>query len=213
MSSIGRTDSLESSLACESDLADRLEVGLGVGHPWDEACDLPQSIALSRPGLERVGRRQGAVFERRLFGLRLRPDEFSDVGYAAGRESARAFPQGRTVTAGLVLTGRVAEVTERASIYVTSIDQRFEGKIAVHVELDGDLLADEARFFAAAEDEHFDPGSAAAPLEFEAAYQFPCREIVSLIDHRDCVRSVGQPYPCELNVARDRVRRDRDRLD
>ena len=78
-------------------------------------------------------------------------------------------------------------MTKRASVHVTSIDQRFKGEIAVRVELDGNLLADEARFFAAAEDEHFDPGSAAAPLEFEAAYQFPRCEIVSLIDHRDRV--------------------------
>ena len=103
------------------------------------------------------------------FGLRLGADELSDIGYAAGRQSARAFPQGRAVTAGLVFAGRIAEVTQRASVYVTSVEHRLKGKIAVCIQLDGDLLADQAWFVAAAEDEHFDPRSAATRREFEAA--------------------------------------------
>ena len=163
--------------------------------------------------LKRVAGGQRAVFERRLFGLCLCADQLGDVGDAAGRQRARAFPQGCTVAAGLVLAGRIAEVTQRAPVHVTSVEHRLQGKIAVFIHLDGDFLADEAWFVAAAEDEHFDPRLAAARLEFEAAHQFTSREIVGLIDDGDGVGRIRQPHATELDVAGDRVRRDRDRLD
>ena len=66
---------------------------------------------------------------------------------------------------------------------------------------------------AATEDEHFDPRLAALRLEFEAAHQFTSREFVGLIDDGDGVGRIRQPHASELDVAGDRVRRDRDRLD
>jgi hypothetical protein len=48
-------------------------------------------------------------------------------------------------------------VTKGAPVHVPSVEHRLQGKIAVRVELNGNLLADQAWFFAAAENEHFDP--------------------------------------------------------
>jgi hypothetical protein len=87
-----------------------------------------------------------------------------------------------------------------------SVDHHPKSKIAVCVRLDGHLLADQAWFVAAAEDEHFDPSFAAARLEVEAAHQFPGCEIVGLIDHRDGVGRIRKPNPSQLDVAGDRIR-------
>ena len=140
-------------------------------------------ISLSDLGFECVAGGEGAVFERRPFGLRFRADHLRDVGYATSRECARPlFPQGCTVTARLVVARRIAEVSQCAPVDVARIQHRLKGKIAVCIHLDGDLLADQAGFVAAAEDEHFDRSSASARLKLEAAYQFPRCEIVGLID-------------------------------
>src|ERR1700756_1206276 len=91
--SIGGPDGFESSFVSESDLPDCLEVRLEMSHFGDKAGDLTQSVNLSRFGLKRVAGGQGAVFERRPFGLRLRADQLGDVGYTTSRQCARAFPQ------------------------------------------------------------------------------------------------------------------------
>ena len=96
---------------------------------------------------------------------------------------------------------------------MSTVDQRLEEKIAVHVELNDNLLADQTGFFSPAEDERLDFGFAAARFEFEAAREFAGGEIIGLIDHRDRGGRIGQPHACELNVACERVGRDRDRLD
>ena len=84
-------------------------------------------------------------------------------------------------------------MTQRAPVYVASVEHRLEGKIAVLVELDGDLLADQARFVAAAEDEDFDPRFPAGDVEPEAAREFASLEVVGLIHNSHGVGRVGQP--------------------
>jgi hypothetical protein len=96
-------------------------------HTGDEARNLSQSIDLSRFGLKRIGGRQGAVFERRPFGLGLGAYQLGDVGYATGRQCTHTLPQGCAVTAGLVFARRIAELTQCAPVYVTSVEHRLKG--------------------------------------------------------------------------------------
>ena len=96
---------------------------------------------------------------------------------------------------------------------MTSIQHRLQGKGAVCIQLDGDLLARQARFVAVAENKDFNASCAAACLEVEAANQFPSRKVVGLIDHGNRVRCIRKPNASELDVARDRIGGDRDRLD
>jgi hypothetical protein len=95
-------------------------------------------------------------------GLSLIPEQFGDIGQAAGGEAAGALPEQHAVTDRLGLTRRIVIVPQRAAFDAGQIGLAPGAEVAGAVDLDGDLLADQGGAIAAAEAHHLDPRLARA---------------------------------------------------
>src|SRR4051812_37139765 len=100
-----------------------------------------------------------------------------------------------------------------ASVDPGRVDERPELQVGRGVHLDGDFLQDDRWPLAAAERQYLDDRGRAVGTEPEARRQLAIREVVALVDEISLLGGGTQADAIQDDVAGDRVRGLRGRLD
>lgn len=192
---------IETLTSRHGDQARRLHFRLPVQHAWDDAGNLPQPMALPRPGPETVMRRQNVRALRQTPFALPGADQCRHVGKPAGRHAARSLPAHGTIDRHLP-AGTVLVSAQRPPGEVSHLDTRAQHEVAGLIGLKADLLADNGGLAAAAEGQHLEPSLDNFDLELTARDQLAGAEVIALAADLDRMAGIRQHHAIDADVAR-----------